>query len=233
MDTRRVREWRHTDRPVRAAASVAAALAVVALGAGCSQEPEEPPAIVWVDGEPDGPLEEDPWARTVRVGEEAYTYARNTGDFTQPQLIDSWGYGRILQLATRVRGQVQSKRSRVELGPQPFAPLIVREEDDGRRALVIGCADAPQWFPAYDDGNRWPLVIEYLVELSDDGHRRIIGASVPPEPVALEDGTELTPEYCDTVKIPRAVFDPPPDPDDLARLRARKVTPPPSPTPGS
>lgn len=231
MNTSGVRVRRRAQRPWRLASTGAAAFAMVVSGAGCAKAPAEPPPLVWVDGEPDGPLEDDPWVRMVRAGEAAYTYARNTGDFTRPELVDSWDYAQVSSLAGRVRGQVQSKRPRVELGPQPFAPLSVREEDDGRRVYVVGCSDAQQWSPPYDDGNRWPAVIEYLIEMDDDGQGRIIGSSPPLEPVLLDDGTELTPEYCDDVPIPRAVFEPAPDPRVLARLRLKDVAPPPSPTP--
>jgi len=214
----------------------------VVSGIGClsgcaADEPVPAPTLVWVDGEPDGPLESDPWVRAVRAGSLAEVVALNSADFSGEDLLVTWDRFRIRSFANDVRGDAMHGRAEVFLGPRPFTPLTVETTEDGRRAEVVGCADAfekVQEVPR-SDGNRWPMVLTYFMDLSEDGHRRIRGAGAYATPYPLPDGTALTVEHCDTVLIKRAVLDPPPDLGTLAaKSRDDVVLPPsPSPTPGS
>lgn len=133
--------------------------------------------------------------------------------------------------AVQLRGPLLHGTAHVHLGPQPFAPVAVEVSPDQESALVAMCVDRPQLRPAEDDGNRWPNTRVYRLEVGEDGHRRVVG-NLDHEPFVLPDGSELTPEYCDDVEIPRAVFDPEPDLETLSAKSEDDVIPPsPSPEP--
>ncbi|MCC2314197.1 hypothetical protein [Cellulomonas xiejunii] len=219
--------------PSRLGLIAVVSLTAVIVAACADSEPAADPALVWVDGEPTGPLESDPWVRAVRAAELAFARASNVADFSRPDLVDSWTYFRIGGFVNRAEGELLHGTPRVYPGPRPLAPVAVRVADDGKSAKVAACVSQRETLPAENDGNRWPNDAIYTVELMVDGHRRVRDAGPPLEPFLLADGTELTAEYCDTVHIPRAVFDPAPDLAALAEKDRDDVVPPPSPSPSA
>jgi len=119
----------------------------------------------------------------------------------------------------------------VWLGPRPFEALEVVEASDGRSAEVIGCAAEPDIVSNIprptSDGRAAPFT--YLLELSPDGHRQIVGAGRPSEPAELSDGRQVTEDYCSTVEVRKGVFSPVPDLESLAGKDIDDVVPPAAP----
>ena len=224
------------DRRPRRGTGARAALGVVllaAVGACAADEPPPRPELRWVDGEPTGALEADPWVQAVREAEFAYAWAASVADFSLPALTSTWRDFAVRNAASQVEFDVVHRTPRIHVGPQAVLPLAVDVSEDGRRAEVAACVGAPETRPPVDDGNRWPNVGVYSVELGDDGHRRITGVGLPLSPYVLPDGAVLTPEYCDPLSIPRAVFVPEPDLEALSKKRRDDVVLPsasPSPT---
>ena len=202
--------------------------------AGCADpEPVPDPVLVWVDGEPDGPLESDPWVRAVRAAELAAVLALNSGDFAREDLAATWHPSTIDKFADEVGYAARDDEAEVFLGPWPFTPLLVEVADDGRKAEVVGCSDAyekVQEVPR-SDGIRWPTVTVQYLDLGTDGQPRLFGGGSPVEDYILPDGALLTPEYCDTVPIARGVLDPPPDLEVLKAKSRDDIILPPSPSP--
>ncbi len=198
--------------------SVATVLLVAVLSASCAaQEPVPAPVLVWEDGEPDAPIESDPWVRALREGLTAHAHASNTADFTDPAVSTRWSHSQLFRSMSWLQRDLLSGTPKVFLGPEPFTPLMVTPADDGTSAHVAGClGPADTMPPSADDGLTWPDAVVFIVRLSVDGHRRIVGTLPRSERAVLPDGTELTPEYCEGVPLPRAVFDPAPDLEALA-----------------
>ncbi|UUI71497.1 hypothetical protein [Cellulomonas xiejunii] len=202
----------------------------------CGPAEEVPPAkpeLVWIGGPPDGPLESNEWVRVVREAEFAYAWASNAADFSLPALTSTWDDFAVRSLEAAVRGDLLHETPHVYLGPRPVAPVAVQVDEDHGGAVVAACVGAPQAHPPRDDGNRWPDVEFYLLELADDGGRFVTGGHTPTLPFVLPNGAELTPEYCDGVPIPRATFDPPPDLDALSAKGPDGVVPPASSDPSA
>lgn len=206
----------HRQLVVRRVMSVGLMLGLLG-GCAWTEEPPPRPELVWVDGAPTGELESDEWVQAAREADFAHAWASNVADFSLPTVTSSWNDFAIKSFVSHVEADLLHGRASVFLGPRPMAPVLVQVDDDGKRALVAACVDALETQPAYDDGNDWPLVRYYLLEMTEDGERRMARGRSPQEPFILSDGTELTDDYCDTVPIPRAVFDPAPDLEALAR----------------
>lgn len=209
--------------------AIAAVLLLWPLGA-CSPTdgaPQVRPSLTWVDSPPSGELESDEWVEAAREAEFARAWAANTADFSLPAVISVWDIDTIHDFAATVQSDLLRGTPHVQLGPRPLTPVGVEVDEDGKGAVVAACVDDVEMQPPYDDGNDWPLVRYYPLELADDGHRRIARGRPPEEPFILSDGTELTNEYCKTLTIPRAVFDPVPDLDALARKEKDDVVVPP------
>lgn len=234
MTTARVDASRAIRRPVGSRRLLIAGLLLGLVG-GCTGTGDDPPPrpeLVWSDGEPAGELESDEWVLAVREAEFARAWAHNVADFSLPAMTSTWDEFTIDSFASRLRGDLLYGRARVYVGPRPITPMLVRVDDDGQRAMVAACVGGDEMDPPYDDGNTWPKVAYYVLELGADGHRRKTGGHYPEQPLILPDGAELTDEYCETVTIPRAVFDPPPDLDALQhKKRDDVVVPTHEPTP--
>lgn len=185
------------------------------------------PALIWVDGLPSGELESDEWVKAAREAEFTRAWAANTADFSLPAVTSVWDADTIHDFAAAVQIDLLRGAPHVQLGPRPIAPVVVQVDDDGKGAVVAACVDAVEMQPPYDDGNDWPLLRYYPLELTESGERRMARGRPPEEPFVLPDGTELTHEYCKTMTIPRAVFDPLPDLDALARKDRDDVVVPP------
>jgi hypothetical protein len=205
--SRRIGLW----RTKRLGASVLVVLSMTA--GGCVPDSGDPPdpVLVWPDGEPDGPLEENEWVRAARAAEVAYSRAVNAADFSQGAIVDTWDEYAVRRVASRLEGQMSRGNASVHLGPAPLLPVAVDVAEDGKSALVAACVDAYQRMPSTDDGNVWPNVRLYEIELGADGRRRYSGGGGDGAPYYFADGSELTPEYCADKSIPRAIFDPAPD----------------------
>lgn len=219
MNTPRVDATRAGRRQVRLWRATTLGLLLGLLGgcAGTAEDRTPRPELVWLDGEPVGDLESDEWVRAAREADFAHAWAHNVADFSLPTMAATWDNFSIERFAWRLEGDLLHERARVYLGPRPMTPVLVQVDDDGKGAMVAACIGAYETQPPYDDGNSWPQVGYYLLELTADGQRRMTGGHHPERPLVLPDGTELTAEYCNAVTIPRAVFDPEPDLDALAR----------------
>ena len=208
------------DRRSRASRHAIAAVLLLWPLAACSSTgdvPETRPDLIWVDGQPSGELESDEWVEAAREAEFTRAWAANTADFSLPAVTSVWDADTIHDFAATVQIDLLRGAPHVQLGPRPMAPVAVQVDDDGKGAVVAACVDAVEMQPPYDDGNDWPLLRYYPLELTESGERRMARGRSPEEPFVLPDGTELTHEYCKTMTIPRAVFDPVPDLDVLAR----------------
>lgn len=221
------------------------AQAVVVLGvglavAGCSQGAPRPvltPDVVWDAGPPSGEIESDPWVRAVRAGELAYATATNVADFSDPSMTATWSRNTLVWFGSLASGRLADGRARVVLGPMPFTALAVDVEGDGARATVLGCtaglATDPDESSALER-SQWPQAYSYLLELGDDGHRRIVGAGRFQEEYTLPSGENLTDETCADVQIAHGLFDPAPSLADLKKLGSDDViVPEPDPSPTS
>ena len=209
--------------------AVGAALLCTSLIACSSTDAALPtkPELVWVDGAPSGTLESDGWVKAVRDAELAFAWASNEADFTLPEVTSTWSNFSIHSFAASVQADLLHGTPRVYLGPVPLAPVAVQVDDDGKGADVAACVDAVETQPTYDDGNDWPLLRYYPLELTESGDRRMARGRPSHEPFLLPDGSELTDEYCKTLTIPRAVFNPVPDLEALARKDREDVLVPP------
>lgn len=207
----------------------AVALGVGLAVVGCSQGAPRPvptPDVAWDAGPPSGEIETDPWVQTVRAGELAYATATNVANFSDPTMTSTWNMYRLIDLANLARGRLADGTARVVLGPMPFTPLAVDIEDDGSGAKVLGCADGLATDPDESsdlERTQWPQAYSYLLELGEDGHRRIVGAGRFQEEYTLPSGEKLTDETCADVDIAHGLFDPAPSLADLRKLDSDDV----------
>ena len=197
-------------------ASTAFLLVVLALagcgGQGLADAPRAP-QLEFPDGRPNQAFSEDVWVDSVERGLVAHAVAVNSADFSAPDLLDLWSAARVRSMVSASQGDLLRGSAAVWMGPRPFEALEVVEAPGGRSAEVIGCAAEPDIVSEVPrptgDGRAVPFA--YLLELSPDGHRQIVGAGKPAEAPALSDGRAVTEELCATVEIRRPVFDPAPD----------------------
>ena len=220
-------------KAVRRLGALLAITGVAAVAACSTGSPPPAPEVAWEGEAPQGPLESDPWVSAVRAGLVAFGVAANSADFSDPSLTSTWSRTQISRFVTSAQGDLLHGTAKVYLGPLPFVPLAVEVADDGASARVVVCIDQYETLPArHPDSSRWPMPSSFVVELSEEGDRLIAGTEQLPEPFLLLDGSELTPEHCDRVPIPRARFEPPPDLSVLAdKGRDDVKQPPPSPSP--
>lgn len=145
------------DRPARTAiAAMAAALMGALALTGCGsfeQERVEPgprPDVEWRNGEPAGPLEDDPWVRRVRAADLELKIAGVTRDFGAPELYDDlyeYQYG-VDPLHTYLLDlQLNARRGAwfSPAGPAPMIPIHVAVDADGQGATVTMCL-ATGWY---------------------------------------------------------------------------------------
>ena len=215
---------------VRRLGVLLAVIAVAGIASCATESPPPAPEVVWEGEAPQGPLESDPWVSTVRAGLFAFGVAANSADFSDPSLTRTWSPAQISRFVTSAQGDLLHDTAKVYRGPLPFTPLAVEVADDGASARVVGCIDRYETLPeSHPDSSRWPAPSSFVVELSGDGDRLIAGTEQPSEPFLLADGSELTPEYCDRVPIPRGTFEPAPDLSVLSgKDRDDVIQPPPS-----
>lgn len=188
------------------------ALVGVLLGMGglvgaCAPEPEPTVerSLVWLDGEPDGPLERDPWVQATRRAELVRALAAATADLSDPDLSSLWAEPYVRDFAESARATIAGSFAEVLLGPQPFTPVEVVVATDGLAAEVMGCADpvdkleSPVALP-------WPVTeasSPFVYSMRDvDGTRQITRADV---------ADDVGRGYCDGVVIHHGALDPAPD----------------------
>jgi len=224
---------------VRRAASAGATISLLVLG-GCSSEAPRPvptPSISWQGAAPAGDLEGDAWVKALRESAVALAAATNAANYTDESLLRTWDEGLVLRAAERARDSLDHGSASVALGPRPFTPVHVQLLDAGQRADVWMCTEP---MPTLEvtlsevtpsellDG---PVARLYGLRLDADGQRRLTGAIPPDERHVLPDGQRFDDDYCDSVPIPRALFEPAPDLEALLDLDGDDVVAPPEPSP--
>ncbi|MCM0639515.1 hypothetical protein [Cellulomonas wangsupingiae] len=219
---------------VRRAGSAAALISLLLLG-GCNPEAPRPvptPSIAWRGARPTGDLEDDAWVKALRESAVALAAATNAANYTDESLMRTWDEGLVLRAAQRARNSLDHGSASVALGPRPFTPVDVQLLDGGQRADVWICTEP---MPMLEKSPSEVLVEAeaklYGLRLDADGERRITAATPPDERHVLPDGQQFDDDYCDSVPIARALFEPAPDLEALLRLDGDDVVAPPSPSP--
>ena len=214
-------------------------ISLLVLG-GCSPEAPRPvptPSIAWQGAAPAGDLEGDVWVKALRESMVALAAATNAANYTDESLLRTWDEGLVLQAAHRARGSLDHGTASVALGPRPFTPVHVQHPEGGKRADVWMCTEPMPTLEATPSESTHPdLLAEpeariYGVRLDADGQRRLTGAIPPDERHVLPDGQQFDDDYCGSVPIPRALFEPAPDLEALLRLDGDDVIAPPEPSP--
>lgn len=164
----------------------AAAVLVAATGvilAGCSQPtvpPAERPEVVWTDGEPAGPLEDDPWVQAVRASDLELSIARVTLDLTEPGLVETNTSSQISWLFGSIEATAESEGMAYPPGPTPMIPVHVEESGDGESATVLMCAPVAWTVTADETEPENPLRgrFDWYDLVMEDGRRKLdsIGA---------------------------------------------------------
>lgn len=212
------------------------ALVVPVAMSGCGDSgPRSLPTadVRWAPSAPSGSIEEDPWVRAVRAGSVAFATAVNGSNFTDPSMMGTWQEDFVQDFADKAARRLDEGRAFVVLGPRPFTPLAVDVDESGTEALVVGCADDLAISPVPDDlyPEPWPQAFQFRLRLGPDGQRRITSVADLQDSYTLASGEQLTNEYCADVEIPHGLFEPVPDPRDLAELRGSDLLAPPAPSP--
>jgi len=232
--------WRRGESSRRARARIfciGGAVGVVGIGvAGCGGETMPravvTPAVVWNGGPPAGELEADPWVTALREGTVAFAAATNAANYTDEALRATWREDAILRAANLAKRGLDEGSAHVALGPRPFTPVLVEPRDDGRSASVWVCIGPAPMLEEGDPSN--PTGVEamlYGMQLGEDGERRVAGARQPDENHALPGGEQFTDEYCESIDVRQALFDPAPQLELLLALDGDDVIAPPSPSP--
>lgn len=215
-----------------------ATIALLVLG-GCSSTAPQPvptPSIAWQGAAPASDLESDAWVKALRESTVALAAATNAANYTDRSLLRNLDEGLVLRAAQRARDRLDHGSAYVALGPQPFAPIDVQLVDGGQRADVWVCTkpmptlEATPSESTHSDLLAEPVARVYGVRLDADGQRRLTGAIPPDERHVLPDGQVFDDEYCGSVPIPRALFEPAPDLEALLRLDGDDVIAPPEPS---
>ncbi|MFC4629589.1 hypothetical protein ACFO6V_15185 [Promicromonospora alba] len=221
----------HRTHHVGAALITGLALALTGCG---SVKPDPRPEVIWPDGEPTGPLEDDPWVQAVRTSYLELDIAIATRDFSAPALRDT---APIIRRETHAHLE-DSARERAWAftpGPRPLIPIHVDEAPNGKSATVITCYAADWYITAEDpepptdprgvlldipvtieDGRR---MVEPGVLLNDDVVMNTMDAEVAEAAEPFLDPRED--RNCLLDDAPRGYFDPAPDvtleysPDDI------------------
>lgn len=198
-------------------------LAFVLTGSSAPTAPVAPAEGWWVDdGALDLDMEANPWVRAVRFAQIEHVAAVNAADFSSYRLRRAWPEAEVRRLVDESRHALRDGTAEVFIGPMPFAPVHVEVSDDGRQAVVYGCADRPTRLQEQvtADAHDWPRPATFTLERSDDGFRRVIDSTVGPlaEAMTLPAGRYsngddlLTAEWCEgLLRIPVVAVHPVPD----------------------
>jgi hypothetical protein len=183
----------------------AALAAVTAFSlASCGYDVDSP-AVVWPDGEPAGPWEDDPWVQAVREADLQFAIAAVTLDYTSEGLADVVGVESAADSALGRQADSFRERWGYPIGPRPMVVLDVEESEDGSSAIVSVCQDLNWWIdpdqpepPDELNGTPW----QREVTLDEEGNRT----------VAYYGGGSGPDATCDMSEAARGYFDPLPDP---------------------
>lgn len=208
-------------------------LAGLALTGCGSVEPDPRPEVVWPNGEPTGPLEDDPWVQAVRTTYLELDIAIATRDFSAPALRDT---DPDIRRATRHNLEDAAREDAWVFapGPRPLIPIHVDEALDGKSATVITCSAAGWYITAeHPEPPADPRGVLNEMRVTLENGRRIVGGGAGlDESVLLGTSAELA-EAAEPLLDPReesqcllddaarGYFDPPPDvtleysPDDI------------------
>lgn len=220
---------------IRRIHSVGAALLLASLAlTGCgSVEPDPRPEVVWPDGKPAGPLEDDPWVQAVRTSYLELDIAIATRDFSAPELAET-DSSAIRSTMDYVESAARNEEWVFTPGPRPLIPIHVDEAPDGKSATVIVCR-ATDWYITAENPepptNPIGILDEMRLTLEDGRHKVDLGVFLD-EDIVMNRSAELAEAAeplldprensdCLLDDAPRGYFDPPPDvtlkysPDDI------------------
>lgn len=240
--------------PVRPAAAVVLALLGLPMLAACGSTVARP-EVVWTEGKPDGPLEDDPWVEAVRASDLELEIAITTRDFTAQALYETTDQTVIDDTLDNLEVAADLGEWWSSPGPRPMIPIQVHEAPGGTSAAVFVCR-ANGWpvdagSPVPDDLHGGLYKVRVTIE---DGHYLVddaeevtitdafdwLGADVvapvlegvgSPEKLEDIDTTEWYNEYSYNCTLDGAavgLFNPPPDPQaeyDRDDIRSRAVLP--------
>lgn len=123
--------------------SVAASIACLSalLLAGCFSQPTyEHPDVVWQNGEPTGPLEDNPWVQAaVRASDLEMATAGATLDFSSEALYATTAGGHVARYRSAMDTSAQKEEWSYPPGPTPMIPIHVEESPSGNSANVTLC----------------------------------------------------------------------------------------------
>jgi hypothetical protein len=154
-------------------------LAVAMTLTGCTTKalpPADRPEIIWPDGEPEGPFEDNPWVQAVRESDAELMIAQVTRDFSSEKLGESSTGSLIHSRLNNIRERAEDEKRAFPLGPTPMIPMYV--EDHATGATVYACTAQSFSVTAEDPGPGEPLLgwIE-IFELVQEGGRRKVDYS--------------------------------------------------------
>ncbi len=161
---------------LRATATLGTLVTLAACGAN-GPSVLETPNVIWPDGVPTGEYENDPAVKALRAALLAEAVAWNALDYSDPDLVYRWGLPPYpLDIAEELAYRADSYISRglneparwTALGPQAFTVYEVAHTTNVTSIVV--CTPAP--FSQHLD-NFPMLLLEYHVELFDDGSSRV------------------------------------------------------------
>ena len=163
------------DRRIGQAVAGASALGLTVLTlAGCSHDAKasnlEPPAIVWEDGEPTGEFWDSEWADAYLEAQIQMSAARAYADFSDPDLIASFGYDTAWGYAAASQDRRFGDKNNVNAAYGPDARwafygaiLGIEEAPDGASAVVHACR------AGYELGDFVPMVAYWTLGKNADG----------------------------------------------------------------
>ena len=182
-------------------------LVVTGVVSGCTPTDSRPipnliPDVVWPEGEPTGPLESDPWVQALREYALVTGAARLSLNYSDPALLtvatEEYLVPYYPQNNAHYHLSETNKDSysftRVPLGPMSFLPLEVNLTS-GSTADVVVCIGFEPFVvdgKTYVSTNTPALPLVYMMELGDDGFRRVydsrIGPFIPALPGSEREG---------------------------------------------
>ena len=139
---------RHIRRMLIRASTVALVVAVVSACSSAEPPSQLPvPEVTWPDNAMAHGLEDSPWVQIVREAEVLSSVAWNYLDYSDPDLISTWGYETVvdemvrdaeLRFVPSLYSSTSDFPSLLDWGPNPIVPVKVDETEGG--AIVTACA---------------------------------------------------------------------------------------------
>lgn len=139
---------RHGPRMLIRASALALVVAVVSACSSAEPPSQLPvPEVTWPDSAMAHGLEDSPWVQIIREAEVLSSVAWNNLDYSDPALINAWGYDTVVDELYRdaqlrfVPGMYELSplaASLLDWGPNPLVILDVA--DEGTSGVVTACA---------------------------------------------------------------------------------------------